>query len=65
VAGVFIGLTGVYAADIPVTIGIDRPRIGRPAERAVGFFRLGTGLWLIYLVWAVVLNFVFKYTLPL
>jgi hypothetical protein len=31
----------------------------------VGFFRLGTGLWLMYLVFAVALNFILGYTLPL
>jgi hypothetical protein len=31
----------------------------------LGFFRLGTGFWLMYLVFAVALNFVLKYTLPL
>jgi hypothetical protein len=34
-------------------------------ERALGFFNLGTGLWLIYLVFAVALNFILKYTPPL
>jgi hypothetical protein len=29
-----------------------------PGERATGFFRLGTGLWLMYLVFAVALNFI-------
>ena len=71
-SGVFIGLAGVYAADIPgddrdrpardrpsrdgrPAMGrpaIGRPAIGRPAERAVGFFRLGAGPWLIYLVFS-------------
>jgi hypothetical protein len=35
------------------------------AERVLGFFRIGTGFWLMYLVFAVVLNFVLGYTLPL
>jgi len=33
--------------------------------RALGFFHLGTGIWLMYLMFDTVLNFVFKYTLPL
>jgi hypothetical protein len=28
-------------------------------------FHLGTGLWALYLVFAVALNFALKYTLPL
>jgi hypothetical protein len=31
----------------------------------LGSFHLGTGLWLMYLVFAVALNFVLKYILPL
>jgi hypothetical protein len=37
----------------------------RPAEKALGLFHLGTGLWLLCLVSAVALNFILKYTLPL
>ncbi len=65
VAGVFIGLTGVYVTDFFASLGPDVPRLSKPGEKALGFFHLGTGLWLMYLVWAVVLNFVLKYTLPL
>lgn len=32
--------------------------------KGLGFFHLGTGLWLMYLMFAVVLNFVFKYSWP-
>jgi hypothetical protein len=39
--------------------------LGRWGERALGFFHLGTGFWLMYLMFAVVLNFVLKYSLPL
>jgi hypothetical protein len=35
------------------------------AERVQGFFQIGTGFWLMYLVFAVALNFVLGYTLPL
>lgn len=65
VGGVFIGLACVYAADFVASLKPDLPRLGGPAERALGLFRLGTGLWLMYLVFAVALNFVLKYTLPL
>ena len=65
VGGVFMGLACVYLAEFFETLGPDAPRLSRPAERATGFFRLGTGLWLMYLVFAVALNFILKYTLPL
>jgi hypothetical protein len=64
VGGLFIGLTGVYVCEFLVSLGPTREGIGRIGERALGFFHLGTGLWLMYLVWAVVLDFVLKYTLP-
>jgi hypothetical protein len=65
VGGLFIGLTCVYAAEFFATLGPSLPRLSRPGERAQGFFHLGTGLWLMYLVFAVALNFTVKYTLPL
>jgi hypothetical protein len=65
VGGVFIGLACVYAADFFASLKPDLPRLGGAAERVLGFFRLGTGSWLMYLVFAVALNFVLKYTLPL
>ena len=65
VAGVFIGLTCVYVAEFFATLGPDAPRLSRPGSRALGFFHLGTGAWLMYLVFAVALNFVLKYSLPL
>jgi hypothetical protein len=52
-------------AEFFVTRGPDVPGLSRPAEKALAFFHLGTGLWLRHLVFAVVLNFVLKYTLPL
>ncbi|HEY3878916.1 MAG TPA: hypothetical protein VGM12_09985 [Trebonia sp.] len=64
VGGVFIGLTCVYAAEFVATLGPDLPAVSGLAERALGFFRIGTGFWLIYLTFAVVLNFVLGYTLP-
>ena len=65
VGGVFIGLTGVYATEFFGSMAQDLPGIGGMAERATGFFRIGTGLWLIYLTFAVALNFILAYNLPL
>jgi hypothetical protein len=65
VGGVFIGLTGVYASEFFQTLGSDAPRLSKLGQRATGFFRLGTGLWLMYLVFAVALNFILGYGLPL
>jgi hypothetical protein len=64
VAGVFIGLTCVYVAEFFATLGADAPRLSRPGVRALGFFHLGTAAWLMYLVFAVALNFAVNYTLP-
>jgi hypothetical protein len=63
VGGLFIGLACVYVTEFFATLAPDVPRL-RPVERALGFFHLGTGLWLIYLVFAVALDFILKYTLP-
>jgi hypothetical protein len=65
VGGVFIGLAGVYATEFFASMSPDHPRIGRLAERGTGIFRLGTGLWLMYLTFAVALNFILNYGLPL
>lgn len=65
VAGVFIGLACVYATEFFASLKAELPGIGQMAERALGFFRIGTGLWLMYLTFAVALNFVLGYTLPL
>ena len=43
----------------------EKTPVGVLGERVLGFFHLGTGLWLMYLTWAVVLNFTCHYTLPL
>jgi hypothetical protein len=63
VGGLFIGLTGVYVSDFFASLKADRPGIGNLGERALGFFHLGTGLWLMYLMFAVVLNFTLGYSL--
>jgi hypothetical protein len=65
VGGVFIGLACVYAADFVASLTPDLPKLGGRAERVLGFFRLGTGFWLMYLVFAVALNFILNYGLPL
>jgi hypothetical protein len=65
VAGVFIGLTGVYVAELFASLTPELETLGKWGERALGFFRIGTGLWLMYLTFAVALNFVLDYNLPL
>jgi hypothetical protein len=65
VGGVFIGLACVYAADFVASLKPDLPKLGGRAERVLGFFRLGTAFWLMYLVFAVALNFILNYGLPL
>ena len=65
VGGLFIGLACVYAADFVASLRPDLPGLGGMAERAVGFFHIMVGFWLMYLMFAAVLNFVLKYNLPL
>lgn len=55
VGGVFIGLFTVYFFEFFSTLGL------RPATKALGFCRLGTAGWLLYLTWAVALNFAAGY----
>lgn len=62
VGGVFIGLTCVYVVDFFASLKADLPKIGNPAEKALGFFHIGTGLWLLYLMWAVVLDTALAWT---
>jgi hypothetical protein len=45
--------------------GGSRRNVGESAERALGFFHLAVGLWLMYLTWAAVLNIASGYHLPL
>lgn len=47
----FTGLFAVYFADFFASIGL------KLAERALGFFHLITGLWLMYLAYAVAVDF--------
>lgn len=65
VMGLFIGLTLIYISDFFASVKADLPRYGNLGEKALGFFHLGTGLWLMYLMFAAVLNLSLKYTLPL
>jgi hypothetical protein len=65
VMGLFIGLTCVYVTDFFASLRADLPKYGNWGEKGLGFFHLGTGFWLFYLVFATVLNFTLKYTLPL
>lgn len=64
VGGLFIGLTGIYVSDFFASLGVDAPGLSRIGLRSLGFWHIGTGLWLLYLMFAVVLDFVLKYTLP-
>ncbi|MGH3261757.1 MAG: hypothetical protein ACRDNW_25785 [Trebonia sp.] len=65
VGGLFIGLTCIYASDFVASLKPDLPGIGALGERALGFFHLGTGFWLMYLMFAAILNSVLNYSLPL
>jgi hypothetical protein len=65
VGGLFIGLAGVYVSEFIAGLRPDLPGLGGIGERMLGFFHLGTGLWLMYLMFATVLNFTLHYTLPL
>jgi hypothetical protein len=47
----FVGLVGVYVSEFLVTVGT------KPFERILGLIRVLTGLWLMYLTFAVTLNF--------
>jgi hypothetical protein len=63
VGGLFIGLICVYVTEFFATLGADAPSLSKPGTRALGFFHLGTGVWLFYLMFAVVLDFTLKWTL--
>jgi hypothetical protein len=65
VGGLFIGLTCVYVADFFASLKPDVPGLGSLGERALGFFHITVGFWLMYLTFAVVLNTTLAYTLPL
>ena len=65
VMGLFIGLTCIYLSDIVASLGASAPALSRLGTRLLGFFHLGTGIFLMYLMFATVLDLVFKYTLYL
>jgi hypothetical protein len=55
---VFVGLAAVYVVDFFVSVGV------RSLERVLGLIRIVTGLWLMYLTFAVTLNLASGYHLP-
>ncbi|HVA54759.1 MAG: hypothetical protein KGI32_06220 [Gammaproteobacteria bacterium] len=57
----FLGLCGVYLADIPASLKAMHPF----SERALGFFHMITGFWLIYLMFAATLDIASGFHLPL
>jgi hypothetical protein len=46
----FVGLLGVFVSEFLVALGVN------PIERLLGLVRVVTGLWLMYLTFAVALN---------
>lgn len=54
----FVGLTGVYVADFFVAAG------AKSMERVLGLIHVVTGIWLMYLTVATVLNLTSGYDLP-
>jgi hypothetical protein len=64
VGGLFIGLTCVYAAELVASFKPVRPGIGTRGERALGFFHILVGFYLIYLTFPVVLNTTLNDALP-
>lgn len=73
----FSGLTGVYVSECfarfqigarrptaPAEGGAQAPAPINPGERALGFFHIITGLWLMYPTFATTLHITLKYTLP-
>jgi hypothetical protein len=62
VGGVFIGLACIYFSDFFASLKADLPKLGNPGEKALGFFHIGTGFWLLYLMWAVTLDIALHWT---
>jgi hypothetical protein len=52
---VFLGLIAVYFSEFLATVGVPL------AERVLGLFRIATGSWLMYLSYAVVVDFALGY----
>ncbi len=63
VGGLFIGLTGVYVTDFFASLGAGR--LSALGRLGLGFFHIGTGLWLMYLMFANILDSVLKFTLTI
>jgi hypothetical protein len=61
VGGLFIGLTCVYISEFIATVGTGGTHT--LGERLLGFFHIGTGLWLMYLMYGVVLDTAVGYKL--
>ena len=59
VGGLFVGLSLIYICDLFASLG------SRTWERALGFFHIVTGAWLMYLTVAAVLNLARGFNLPL
>ncbi|MGI5254695.1 hypothetical protein ACQEVV_36210 [Actinacidiphila glaucinigra] len=55
---VFVGLFAVYLSKFVMSVGVP------VAERVMGLFRLLTAAWLLYLTFAVVVNFTLSYDWP-
>ena len=61
VALVFIGLILVYISDVFATLKPNLPGLGAFGERSLGLFHLLTGIWLIYMMFGVTLDFALGY----
>ena len=64
VGGLFIGLTCIYVSEFFTSLKLDLPGPGTLGERALGFFHITVGFWLMYLMFAVVLDTALNYDLP-
>jgi hypothetical protein len=60
----FVGLACIYLCEFGASFGPDRPRAAKQSLRGLGFFHLLLGFWLMYLMWAVTLDFIFGYSVP-
>lgn len=62
----FIGLTLIYVSDLVASlVGVLPERGSTLGGRSLGFWHLLTGLWLMYLTWATVLDFSNGMSLPI
>jgi hypothetical protein len=57
VAIVFIGLSLIYLTEAPTRFGVFPESAPITGGRLVGVWQLLTGIWLMYMTWAVTLNF--------